>query len=333
MSVYLLDELLTVVEKPLSSPQRLALLAGLVLPRWIERGVSPARSLEWHLGRLRRAHELDQLAIFFDTYGRHASTLVWARLDDESEASMLNAGADAIEPHAQADDGHAWILDIDTRFGAGKAVLKRVRALLTRRCEDVAYVRHKGTRRIAKRLTVGTGALQRDSTVLQIESPFLRTDWARQLLHEVHMMIDHAIHLGECYLLLSKSPLHCARALPAVDAAVRGPLMLGQCVRVRSPKGVLSGLLTFGWLTEDGARRLRTEGPMALCPACFNEGTMLVGLAGWVIGEEAEAALTEAIDDIHPRLPCMLDEAGLPPSLVRRLSESPSDVLRSSGAV
>jgi hemolysin-activating ACP:hemolysin acyltransferase len=306
MSLVSLERMLDTVGRGAPAPDPLAVLVGLCVPRWIERGVAPGQPLRWHLARLLAAAAAGRARALFDGYGRHAGTFIWTCLDDAAQAAMLSGGPDAIDAGAQAAQGQAWMLDFDARYGLAPALLRHARATLAARHADIAYVRIKGRRRVAKQVT-----LEPRAPAPQAAPPF---KLAGQLLHDAAADIDAAARLGECCLLLAAAPAHGARPLAEIGAALCLPLALGQSVAVRTDSGRLAGMLTYAWLTGDGRRRLAAQGPRALSPSCLNEGATLVGLCGWADGADASAALGRALAGLHPALPRVFHHAGLPPA-------------------
>jgi hemolysin-activating ACP:hemolysin acyltransferase len=311
MRLYSLDEIATLAGWEPDAARRLALHAGLCLPRWVERGIAPTKPLSWHLARLRRALAQGQVQVLFDRYGRHAGSFLWTGLDDAGEAAILGGGIEAIEAGMQGADGQAWMLDLDTRFGNARAVLDAVRAVFSRDHGELAYVRSKGRRRIAKRVCLNgrAGASTGAAASFNALTP------GTQLFHEMLATLDEALHLGECCLLLDGAPEHRDRTPRDIGAALCFPLSLGQAVTVRTPSGQMAGFLTFAWLTGDGQRRLDELGPAALSPSCLNEGTTLVGLCGWACGEDGELALAAALGGLHPGRARVFDAARLPAHL------------------
>ncbi len=320
MSLLSLDELLSVLGRELDAHKRFAVLAGICLPRWIDRGIAPQQSLHWHLARLQRAHELGQVQVLFDEYGRHAGSIIWTCLDDAAEENMLAKGPDAIDAQQFAKQGNAWMLDLDVRLFLADAILKYTRQLLAAQVDELAYVRIKRRQRIAKRLAGLQRASQQRAATATSTKPFLHTDSGRQLKHEAQAFITAMQQLGECFLLLAQAPSHSAKALSSIGAAIRFPLTLGQCLTTYSAQGQLTGLMSYAWLTQEAQQRLREQGPSALSPSCMNEGETLVGLCGWAVDEAGAAALAAALEQLHSDLPRSFAGAGLPAFCHARLA-------------
>lgn len=139
--------------------------------------------------------------------------------------------------------------------GSGKQFMQQLRDELKARYTGVIYARIKNNKTILKMLT------QDDATTFMRSSknphedastPFLQTEAARDFYLPMHKaQTTFAQCVGEMALLMVYSPLSAISSPKPVVERMQICARLEQYRFYTSPNGVKTGLLTWGWLTQE----------------------------------------------------------------------------------
>lgn len=307
MTIYTLEELARVVEAPADADVRRRQALGLLLPRIAGQLPADGPGVDWHVAQLQQAIVDGRAQLYFDTYGRQAGAMYWKRLDEASEAALLDGGDAAVLAHAP--DGEAWIAHFSVRHIALSALLRHAALGALGDVEELAYARIRRGWRMAKRLRVPRHWRSASPRPADADA-FLKRErhWHRDILD----MLDHARRMGDCLVLASANPVYAKLPLADLLAALETPLQRGQCVQQIAADGSVAAFMTYGLVTEDGLARLRRQGASALCPACFSEGDVLAATcAGAVDDPQTQAAFAQQVAALHPRLRRALDGSGV----------------------
>lgn len=276
--MYSLFDMLTLTGRD-TLPQTIsAAVVGLILPLVAERASPSSRNLGWHLDRIRRSVELDQLPIYFDRFGRLAGHALWTLVDVEKERALLKKGPEILGADDLASQGGAWVLDFHAQYGELPNILRDLRDRKLMHHDTVTYFRYKRSRRLAKRVT------RADKT-----SFFMRprpasepgADWpltrkrGKDLLFSAATTLDAAIELGRYLALMRSVDGFAAMTLPTVLSRLRAPLGQMQSRMYLSPTGEPTAFMTWAWLDPAGMRRRPLPTPQTLAPFEWNEGETL----------------------------------------------------------
>lgn len=276
--MYSLSEMITLTERSNQQSVLRAAAIGLVLPV-IAKHLSPStQNMGWHLDRICRALELDQLHIYFDRFGRMAGHVIWTLANAEKGRSLLKLGPEILRASDLAAEGDAWILDFHAQYGELPNILRDLRDRKLIRHDTVTYFRYKRNHRLAKRVTRAdpTSFFRHPQPASEAGPnwPLTRKE-GKDLLFGATTILDSAIELGHYLVLMRAVDGFAAMPLPTVLSRVRTPLEQKQSRLYLSPTGEPTAFMTWAWLDHAGMERMPLPTPQMLAPFEWNEGETL----------------------------------------------------------